>query len=66
METNNESIKTTEVNKWFKTNQIETSVNGERKILMINHQCGEDKEALIGQLKMMIHGIETNFDGFAC
>ncbi len=62
---------------WFDTHQIETFV-GEmedgmsdeemqkcRKKLIILHQCGNDKEALIGQLKMMIRGIEDDFELFA-
>jgi hypothetical protein len=58
---------------WFDTLQIETFVgemnmnsemNGDRKKLIILHQCGDDKTALIGQLQTMIHGIETNFDAF--
>ena len=59
---------------FFKTHQIETFVGhmndnsemiGERKKLVILHQCGDNKEALIGQLKTMILGIETDFDWFA-
>lgn len=62
---------------YFDTYQIETFV-GEmedgmsdeemqkcRKKLIILHQCCKDKEALIGQLKMMIRGIEDDFDWFA-
>ena len=33
--------------------------------LIILHQCGEYKDALIGQLKTMIHNIETNGEDFA-
>lgn len=60
--------------KWFNIQQIETFVGimnaesemiGERKKLVILHECGDDKEALIGQLKTMISGLETNFDWFA-
>lgn len=50
---------------WFKIEQIETNVAGERKKLVVLHLCGDDKEALIGQLKTMILGLETNFDWFA-
>jgi|694.fasta_scaffold00170_49 hypothetical protein len=55
---------------WFETEQIETFVGemdngGERKKLVVLHQCGEDKKALIEQLKTMISGLETNFDWFA-
>lgn len=66
-----EKIKDT--NKYFDTLQIDTFIGnidensnmiGERKKLIILHQCGEDKKSLIGQLKTMIHGIETNFDSF--
>jgi hypothetical protein len=55
---------------WFETEQIESFVGemdngGERKKLIVLHQCGNDKEALIGQLKLMIDGLESNFDWFA-
>lgn len=61
---------------WFKTEQIETAVNvnGDmtaeqikacRKKLIVLHECGEDKEALIEQLETMILGLKTNFDWFA-
>jgi hypothetical protein len=62
---------------WFETKQIETFV-GEmkpnmtdeemkacRKKLIVLHQCGDDKEALISQLKTMLHGIQRDFDQFA-
>lgn len=64
-------------NSWFDTHQIETFV-GEieegmseeemkkcRKKLIILHQCGDDKKALIEQLKIMILGIENDFEWFA-
>ena len=60
--------------KWFKTEQIETFVGnmnekseliGERKKLIVMHECGKDKGALIEQLKTMISGLETNFECFA-
>ncbi len=61
---------------WFKTEQIETAVNvnGDmtadeikacRKKLIILHECGEDKKALIEQLETMILGLKTNFNWFA-
>ena len=61
---------------WFKTEQIETAVNvnGDmtadeikacRKKLIILHECGEDKKALIEQLETMIFGLKTDFDCFA-
>lgn len=61
---------------WFKTEQIETAVNvnGDmsadeikacRKKLIVLHECGDDKEALISQLETMILGLKTNFDWFA-
>jgi len=61
---------------WFKTEQIETAVNVNgtmtaeeikncRKKLIVLHECGEDKDALIEQLKTMINGLENNFDNFA-
>lgn len=60
---------------WFKTEQIETAVNvngdmtpeqikGCRKKLLVLHECGEDKEALIGQLETMILGLKTDFNSF--
>ena len=65
-----------ENNTWFKTEQIETAVNvtgdmtadeikASRKKLIVLHECGEDKEALIGQLETMIHGLKTDFESFA-
>jgi hypothetical protein len=61
---------------WFKTEQIETAVNvtgdmtadeikASRKKLIVLHECGEDKEVLIGQLETMIHGLKTDFEMFA-
>ena len=61
---------------WFKTEQIETAVNvnGDmtadeikacRKKLIVLHECGEDKKALIEQLETMILGLKTNFNWFA-
>jgi hypothetical protein len=63
-------------NTWFKTEQIETAVNvtgdmtadeikASRKKLVVLHECGEDKEALIGQLETMIQGLKTDFESFA-
>lgn len=65
-----------ENNAWFKTEQIETAVNvtgdmtadeikASRKKLIVLHECGEDKEALIEQLEIMIHGLKTDFEMFA-
>jgi hypothetical protein len=61
---------------WFKTEQIETAVNVNggmtadeikacRKKLIVLHECGDDKKALIEQLETMILGLKTNFDWFA-
>ena len=61
---------------WFKTEQIETAVNvngdmtadeikASRKKLIVLHECGEDKKALIEQLETMILGLKTDFDWFA-
>jgi len=61
---------------WFKTEQIETAVNvnGDmtadeikacRKKLIVLHECGEDKKALIEQLETMIFGLKTDLDCFA-
>lgn len=66
----------TVVSTWFKTEQIETAVNvnGDmtveqikacRKKLIVLHECGEDKKALIEQLETMILGLKTDFDWFA-
>jgi hypothetical protein len=63
-------------NTWFQTEQIETvvNVNGDmtteeikasRKKLIVLHQCGQDKKALIEQLETMISGLKDNFDSFA-
>lgn len=60
---------------WFKTEQIETAVNvnGDmtadeikscRKKLIVLHECGENKKALIEQLETMILGLKTDFDCF--
>lgn len=62
---------------WFDMHQIETFV-GEmeegmteeqmkkcRKKLVILHQCGNNKEALVGQLETMIQGIKNDFEYFA-
>ena len=43
------------------TDEIKTS----RKKLIILHECGEDKQALIAQLETMIHGLNTDFKMFA-
>jgi hypothetical protein len=61
--------------KWSSMKQIETFVGhmnensemiGERKKLTVIHDCGDDKEALIGQLETMILGLKTDFDCFGC
>jgi len=36
-----------------------------RKKLIILHECGEDKKALIEQLETMILGLKTDFNCFA-
>jgi len=63
--------------KWFKNEEIETwigrtdnvenppEIQGGRAKLIILHQCGEYKDVLIGQLKTMIHYIETDGEDFA-
>lgn len=76
-ENENEALNKTDVSgsTWFKTEQIETAVNvnGDmtsdeikacRKKLIVLHECGEDKEALIEQLETMILGLKTDFDCF--
>ena len=64
-----------QVSKWFTVKQIETWVGkpdngtetttGGRAKLIVMHQCGENKDWLIGQLKMMIQNIETNGENWA-
>ena len=65
--------------KWFKTEQISTwigeslttqgksidELNGGHGKLIINHQCGDDKEALISQLETMISGLKNGTESFA-
>lgn len=64
-----EEIKERKPTEWFETKQIETWIgltdNGGRAKLIVLHQCGEYEDALIGQLKTMIHNIETNGEDFA-
>ena len=62
--------------KWFKTEQISTWIGaslteaktlkdiGGHGILIIQHQCGENKEALIGQLNTMIYRVKNGPDNF--
>ena len=54
--------------KWFKTEEIATWVgtsdDGGRGKLIVLHQCGENKEELISQLKTLINGIESDFEWF--
>ena len=74
----NEALNKTDVSgsTWFKTEQIETAVNvngdmtaeqikASMKKLIVLHECGEDKKALIEQLETMILGLKTDFDWFA-
>jgi hypothetical protein len=57
---------------WVKVEEIETWVGnlsegkGGRSRLIVNHYCGDDKEALIGQLETLIYGLKNGFDEFAC
>ena len=65
--------------KWFKTEQISTwigeplstegkkveELEGGHGILIVTHQCGDDKSELINQLKTMISGLEKGFDNFS-
>jgi hypothetical protein len=64
---------------WFKTEEIETwigesittegkeieELNGGHGKLIVLHQCGENKEALISQLDTMIYGLKNGFEYFA-
>lgn len=64
--------------KWFSTEQIETSIddleireatgyeNVSRAKLIVMHQCGENKQELISQLKTMIYKLENGSDAFGC
>lgn len=38
---------------------------GERRKLVVLHQNGSNKKALIGQLKTLIEGLKTDFESFA-
>jgi hypothetical protein len=40
-------------------------IKASRKKLIVLHECGEDKEALIEQLETMILGLKTDFESFA-
>lgn len=54
--------------KWFKTEQITTHIGGKEGgmgLLVINHQCGNNTEELIRQLKTLISGLENGFDAFS-
>ena len=61
--------------KWFETEQISTHIggvdeNGEfetngKGFLIVMHQCGNNKDVLIDQLKSMINYIKTNGEDFA-
>lgn len=65
---------------YFKTEEIETFIGlgqngsdyddennlfGERRKLIVLHQNGKNKKELIKQLKDLIYGLESNFEGFA-
>jgi len=63
---------------WFTTKQISTwigepfygdkpidQVKGGHGILIVNHQCGNNKQELISQLKTLILGLEEGFEWFA-
>ena len=64
---------------WFKTEQISTwigeslvtegkkieEIEGGHGKLIIMHQCGNDKEALKGQIKQFLYGLESGFDLFS-
>ncbi len=66
--------------KWFEVKQISTwlgeslategkrikDLNGGHGKLIVMHQCGGDKESLVGQLKTMIYNIENGDEEFAC
>jgi hypothetical protein len=53
------------MDKKFNAIEITSFETGSPKKIMIFHQCGEDKELLIQQLKFTISSIESNFDGIA-
>lgn len=60
--------------KWFETEQISTHIggvdeHGEFELnghgrLVVMHQCGNNKDVLVGQLETMIHYIKTNGEDF--
>jgi len=74
-----ENKQTTIPTKWYKTEQISTwigeplttegksidELNGGHGMLIVQHQCGDNKEALIDQLRTLINGLEYGFDTFA-
>ena len=62
--------------KWFETEQISTHIGGVDEhgefelnghgMLVVMHQCGNNKDVLISQLETMIHYVKTNGEDFAC
>jgi len=63
---------------YFNTHEIETwigesitsekpqkEIEGGRGKLIILHQCGDNNEELISQLKTLIYGLENGFEGFS-
>ena len=73
-----ESSQETLPTKWFKAEQISTwigapittegkaqkDLNGGHGILIVNHQCGENKLALISQLETMIYRLKNGSEAF--
>jgi hypothetical protein len=71
-------MKNNEISPWFDSKQIETwvgqpdngvdEITGGRAKLIVLHQCGENKEWLVDQLKFMIDLIENPEleDSMAC
>ena len=65
--------------RWFKTEQISTwigesittegknidEIEGGHGILIVTHQCGDNKTELVSQLKTMIYGLEKGFNEFS-
>jgi hypothetical protein len=73
-----ESSQETLPTKWFKVEQISTwigapittegkalkDLDGGHGILIVNHQCGENKLSLIGQLETMIYRLKNGSEAF--
>lgn len=57
--------KVEQIETWIGEDITEENSKGGRAKLTMNHYCGDDNEALIEQLKVMIYGLENGFEAFA-